>query len=126
FGQLASGAPKAFDQATPQLQQELTALQIPSDAQTQIVTGAKACYADSTTQKDHTAVPASCQQMQGQATGQNQTVETAVLVAAKEANAKNFGNAYNVGLIFSLCALALTFALSFTLPRHFKTVEGQA
>jgi len=120
FGQLAAGAPKAFDTVAPQLQQKLSAMQIPADTQQQIVNGSRICFSDLSAQNDHKEMPESCKQLQqGEAGGQ---VQAAVTEIAKKANAKNFANAYNGGLIFSLAALAATFLLSFTLPRKLHAV----
>lgn len=127
FGQLTSGAVSAFDKATPQLRQELTTLQVPAETQDQIIAGASTCFEDLNHQKDHAAMPESCQQLQSAVpdTETGQAVQTAVLAASQDANATNFGNAYKWGTVFVLGTLAIAFALSFTLPRHFKHTTAE-
>lgn len=125
FGHLTAGAGKAFDAVAPQLQKELSALQVSAEAQTAIVAGARQCFVDQSAQKDHTQLPASCQAM-ADAPGANSAIADTVVNAAKQANASNFASAYNWATVFSLGALAVTFILSFALPRHFKMTEGHA
>ena len=122
FGQLATNAPKAFDEAAPQLQQDLTSLQVPAEAQTAIIAGTRNCFVDRSAQKDTAHQPASCEAMQQNAPTDEvgKALETSVMAAVKTANAGNFANAFKWAAIVSLGAFALVTVLSFTLPRHFK------
>ncbi|HVI69417.1 MAG TPA: MFS transporter [Magnetospirillaceae bacterium] len=125
FGNLTTGASQAFDKITPQLDKELSALQLPTEARLAIMTGARDCFVDQSAQKEHDHLPASCQQMSANPTDGGE-IAGKVVTAAKEANAANFASAYNAATVFSLGALALTFLLSFTLPRRFKATAGHA
>lgn len=126
FGHIASSAPKAFDQVAPQLQKELSALQLPAQAQESIIKNVGQCFADRAAQKDQSELPESCKHVQAEPTPAGEVVNRAVVQAAKEANAANFANAYNWATVFSVGVMTLTFLLSFTLPRHFKMSEAPA
>ncbi len=119
FGQLTHNASNSLDKAVPQLQQHLAADHLPSRAQATIVQGFRNCYTDRINEKDTSVVPTSCQQS-GPQTPATQAIGTAIADTAKTANADNFEHAFRSGIFYELGLLALTFALSFLLPRHIR------
>jgi EmrB/QacA subfamily drug resistance transporter len=127
FGQLGSGSYAAFDAARPQLQKDLSAMQVSEQTQQEIINGARECFHDRTQQKDSTQVPASCERPADAPSGDaGKKLEETIVAAVKNANADNFASAYQAATIFSLGVLAVVFALSFALPRHFKAADPVA
>lgn len=118
FGFLTSGSSAHFDTVVPKLQDKLTALQVPVEAQTAIIASTKACFVDRSHEKDSSIIPASCQTNSSQPV--NQALVDLITSSAKEANEVNFAHAFRWAYIYELGFLALTVALSFLLPRKFN------
>jgi EmrB/QacA subfamily drug resistance transporter len=119
FGQLTHNADSSLNKAIPGLQQQLTAEHVPASAQGAIVTRFRACYTDRVNEKDTSVVPTSCQQS-GPQTPATQAIGSAIAANAKTANADDFNHAFRSGIFYELGLLALTFLLSFLLPRHIR------
>ncbi len=127
FGQLTHGATNSFDNVTPQLKHQLTALHVPEAQQNFIIADARTCFHDRSTEKDTNIVPDSCKQMNASApTKISQEIGNAVGSAAKQANASSFASAFRYGVIYSIILLVSITALSFTLPRKFRTATPDA
>jgi EmrB/QacA subfamily drug resistance transporter len=123
FGQLSNGAVKSFDDVTPQIRQDLTALHIPAQAQDQIVQGSRACYDDRSKQKDATETPASCKQLESGSSASNATgqkVGDVITNAVKKANANNFATAFRWAIVYVFGLLVVICTLSLLLPKKFK------
>ncbi|HSW98690.1 MAG TPA: MFS transporter [Candidatus Saccharimonadales bacterium] len=119
FGQLGSNAARSFSAVEPALRTQLTAQHLPAAAQTQIVSGVKQCFIDRTHEKDSTVVPASCKQ--GAAMAQvSPKLGQEIQQAALTANARNFAHAFRWGISFGVALLALTFGLTFVLPKRIR------
>jgi EmrB/QacA subfamily drug resistance transporter len=119
FGQLSHAAPASFDAVKPQLQQTLTAAQVPASAQPQIISGVEQCYVDQSRATDANQTPDSCKQLQ-QAGGSNKELSNDIKDAVRQANAANFENAFRWSITFAIALLVLTFGFSFLLPKQFK------
>jgi len=128
FGQLSQGAYQSFDNTAATLRKDLAALQVPVQAQDGIIAQTRACYYDRTTQKDESTVPASCQQAQSSmpTSALGQKIGDAITANVKQANAKNFAASFRAGVIYMVLILVVMCALSFTLPRKLRVVEGAA
>jgi hypothetical protein len=122
FGLLGSQAGTSVDAATPKLRAELTAAHVPAVAQDGIVAGFKTCYDDRVHQKDSSKLPASCQQTTDPRVPapMAEKIGVAMKAAAKDANERNFAHAFRTSIFCELILLAITFALSFALPRKVK------
>jgi EmrB/QacA subfamily drug resistance transporter len=120
FGQLNLAASPSFDSVEPKLRQELTAQHLPAQAQTAIITSVKACFVDRSQQKDNSIVPESCKQAEGTSAPGYKKIDDIITASAKQANATNFDNAFRWGIGYGIGLLAVTFALTLFLPRHFK------
>jgi len=118
FGFLTSGAATHFDTITPKLQDKLTALHVPVQAQSAIIASTKACFVDRSHEKDTSIVPASCQTNSSQPV--NQALVDVITSSAKEANEVNFAHAFRWAFIYELGFLTLTVIMSFLLPRKFN------
>jgi EmrB/QacA subfamily drug resistance transporter len=118
FGQLSHGAANSFKTVEPQLRRSLSAQHVPIAAQDEIISGVGRCFEDHTRQKDPAVVPESCK------VGQNQPVSqetmNAITHSALRANAANFDRAFRWGIGFAICLLAVTFSLTFLLPRRIR------
>ncbi len=130
FGQLTAHAATSFDSVAPGIRTQLSALHLPAAEQDQIIDGARACYADRSTQKDNSATPASCKQFTPnpaehanltpqQAAAQKQ-IGTILTTNLKQANTNNFIHGFRSAVTFELVILAIVFGLSFLLPRHIR------
>lgn len=128
FGQLSHGAYKAFDDITPKLRSDLTTMRVPSEAQDHIIAQSRTCFHDRVTQKDSSAVPASCAQAQGSAptSGFAKQLGDTIATSAKEANAQNFATSFRAGVIYVIFMLAVVCGLSLFLPKKFKMVDEAA
>jgi EmrB/QacA subfamily drug resistance transporter len=120
FGQLSSGASASFMSVRPQLVQQLTAAHIPHLNQSEIIDGVRACFVDRSRAKDDKVAPESCKRIQSGVAADNQ-VGRAIATSAIKANAANFDRAFRWSIIFAVGLLAMTFSLSFALPKQFKT-----
>jgi hypothetical protein len=121
FGQLSHGAPNSFTAVEPQLHQTLTSQHVPAAEQDVIIAMTKNCFVDRSSQTDANVTPKSCD-TQNNAGGSMSPVDTAPLYsAAKQANADNFSHAFKWSMAYTVGLLALTFGLSFGLPKHFRS-----
>jgi hypothetical protein len=92
---------------------------VPAPAQAVIIKSFRTCYTDRVNEKDTSVVPASCEQG-GPQTPATQAIGAAIANTAKTANANDFNHAFRSGIFYELGLLALTFMLSFLLPRHIR------
>ncbi|HSW65826.1 MAG TPA: MFS transporter [Bacillota bacterium] len=118
FAQLHHGAAPSIQAVEPRLRTQLSAEHVPEAAQDTIIAGVKTCYVDRISQKDPSETPESCKQAQSQpaSAGISKVVEQ----TAKEANARNFAQAFKWGIVLSLALLVVTFGLSLLLPKHIR------
>ncbi|MGF7228653.1 MAG: MFS transporter [Candidatus Saccharibacteria bacterium] len=125
FGQLGHGAYKSFDQAAPQLRQQLTVLHVPAQAQTVILAQTRDCFHDRSVEKDANVVPESCKQAQSAAPTIEaaKKVSTAIEHSALQANAINFAHGFRASIVYVVLLLGSVSALSLTLPRKLRIVE---
>lgn len=127
FGQLSHGAFQSYNDATPQLRQNLTTLHIPAEAQTQIIDQTRTCFHDRSVEKDSNIVPESCKQMQAPDSSKdnayNQQVGKAIELSARQANANNFGDAFRASVIYVILLLIVVCSLSLTLPKKFEIAQ---
>jgi len=119
FGQLSHAAPASFTSIEPQLQHTLSMQHVPAPAQTEIVEGVKQCFVDRSREKDSSIVPASCKQTTSN--NANPVLTQDITKSALQANATNFDNAFHWAIGYALALLAVTFSLTFLLPKRFKT-----
>jgi EmrB/QacA subfamily drug resistance transporter len=124
FGQISHGAASSFDTTAPQLRSQLTSYNLPVEAQDAIVSSTKQCYVDRSIEKDNTVVPASCKQSAG-TPGTDARIGKAIAGTAMTANDTNFNKAFKHAIIFETVVLAAVLALSFLLPKHFRTEAYQ-
>ncbi len=119
FGQISHASLDSFRVQEPRLQQQLTTLHVPVQAQAGIIAGSERCFHDRSTEKDTTVVPPSCQQATSAKT--DKAVGQVILETVRKANATNFTHAFRIGAIFTTLTLAIVFAISFVLPKHMNT-----
>ncbi|HWZ65972.1 MAG TPA: MFS transporter [Patescibacteria group bacterium] len=125
FGQLTSHAVVSFATVEPQIHQELTQLHLPSQVQNSIIQGVQACYTDRSKQTDASATPDSCKQLTNAPKNPaSQKIGDIIIGATKKANANNFINAFKAGIMYEAVLIAITFALSFALPRYIRRPEA--
>ena len=117
FGQLSHGAVSSFANVEPQLRTNLSAAHIPIANSDAIINGTKQCFVDRSREKDSNIIPASCKQP---STSSDKTIGTTITKSALAANADNFDQAFHWSIVYDLGLLALTFGLSFALPKHFR------
>jgi EmrB/QacA subfamily drug resistance transporter len=121
FGQLTGNANASFNSVEPQIRTQLTSAHIPADVQTSIISGARTCYNDRSSQTDATATPKSCENLsKGPTTPTSTQIGDILQNAAKKANTNNFANAFRASVIYEAIVLAVIFGLSFLLPRHIR------
>lgn len=121
FTHLTSNAVPSFSAQIPQLQQQLTALHVPAQARSQIIDGAKHCFADRSSSNDSNVLPDSCKQLgSSNSSAEGQKIADAVMNTAKQANTKNFVAGFRDAVVFEFCILAVIIVLSFSLPRHIR------
>lgn len=118
FGQLSHGAPSSFASVEPQLKQQLVAAHVPAAQQSEIIAGTKACFVDQSRSTDSNVAPKSCRQVQKAPAGR--ALAASIQHTALTANATNFNKAFKWSMVYALGLLALTFGLSFALPKHFR------
>lgn len=121
FGQLTQHASASFTAVEPQIRSELAQANVPEAMQTQIINGAKTCYADRASQKDAHQTPESCKQLENQpANPASDAIKNVMTSAIKEANSDNFTHAFNAVVWYESLLIAATFVMSFFLPRHIR------
>jgi EmrB/QacA subfamily drug resistance transporter len=121
FGQLTQHADASFSSVEPNIRTQLSKVHIPTQAQDSIVNDIRTCFTDRTKQKDASVTPDSCKQLQaGPQTPASAAIGTVVSDAAKKANSDNFINAFKAAAIYEGVLVAITFGLSFLLPRHIR------
>jgi EmrB/QacA subfamily drug resistance transporter len=123
FGQLGSGAMTSFTTVEPQLHSQLAAAHIPAGAQDQIVSGVRSCFVDQSRAADGDTTPESCKQAKANS-GDSQLTRD-VQKSALTANATNFNRAFKWSMVYTAGLLALTFALTYGLPRRFRAEAYQ-
>jgi EmrB/QacA subfamily drug resistance transporter len=118
FGLLNHQAANSFNKITSQFQAQLTSVNIPTETQSHIITATKQCFVDRSQQKDTTITPQSCKTTRTA----NSRKQVAVIAtqSVEKANSTNFANAFRWATTYEICILAITFGLTFFLPRHFK------
>lgn len=141
FGQLTTAAPASFDAVAPTIRNDLAATNIPVALQDEIVSSARTCYIDRSTQKDSSATPDSCKKLEsGTSTNTShlsaeqaaamkatqQKISDSLVQNLKVANTDTFISAFRAAVFFEIGVLAIVFALSFFLPRHIKMSENVA
>lgn len=119
FGQLSHAAPASFASVQPQLQQTLQAAHVPEQQQKAIVGGVRGCFIDQSRASDSSVTPKSCQQLEKGGSA-NPALTSKITHAALQANAVNFDRAFRWSIIYDLGLLAVTFGISFALPKHFR------
>ncbi len=126
FGQLTSHADASFTTVEPTIRTQLSAAHVPEQAQPTIIKNINTCFDDRTKQTDPSATPDSCKQLQaGPQTPASAAIGATVADAAKKANTDNFINAFKAAATYEIALVAVTFVLSFALPRHIRT-QGAA
>ncbi len=128
FGQLNHGAYKSFDDVSPKLRKDLTALHVPAQAQSSIIAQTRECFHDRSTADDQNIVPESCKQAQAAAptTEAGKAAGEAISASAKSANAANFAHGFRSSVIYVILLLVVACGLSMTLPKKFRVVEEGA
>lgn len=130
FGQLTQHAASSFDSTAATIRRDLTAAQVPAQAQDAIIEGAKSCFVDRNTEKDSSITPESCKKLaptqaqqsamtDAQRAAQVKIGET-ITTNVRQANTDNFISGFKIALIYQMTILGLVFALSFLLPRHIR------
>ena len=127
FGQLTTHSDASFTSVESNIRTELTKAQVPAQAQAPILDGVRDCFNDRSKQKDATETPESCKALENQPKNPaSDKIATVITDGVKEANADNFINAFRAGTIYEGVLIALTFVLSFMLPRHIRPEAAQA
>lgn len=127
FGQLTTHSDASFTSVEANIRTELTKANVPAQAQTPILDGVRECFNDRSKQKDASETPESCKTLENQPKNPaSEKIATVITDGVKEANADNFINAFRAGTIYEGVLIALTFALSFLLPRHIRPEAAQA
>lgn len=118
FNQLSANAAVSFDDVSPDIKTAAAKTGLPAQAQEQIIAGAKTCYVDRVKQKDTSATPNSCKALQSQPQSPAmKPIGDAIEKAVKDANAKNFTDAFHAALVYAWVLAGVTFILSFMFPR---------
>jgi len=123
FGQLTANSNTSFTNVESNIRTELTAANIPEQAQSPIIEGVKTCYNDRAAQKDANETPASCEKFEGAnqpKTPQSEKLASIIEDGVKQANTDNFIHAFGAGVIYQTVLIGITFILSFMLPRHIR------
>lgn len=125
FGQLDHAALKSFDDASPKLRSDLSALHVPAQAQDAIVGQVRDCYHDRAAQKDSTIVPESCKKAEASAPTDEagKKVAEAVTNGVKQANANNFASGFRSSVVYVIVMLFVVSILSVLLPRKLRMSE---
>lgn len=121
FGQLTQHSDASFTSVESNIRTELTKANVPVQAHTTILKSVRTCYNDSAKQKDSTERPESCKTLEAQPQNPaSEKIGTIISDGVKQANSNNFINAFRAGVIYESVLIAITFALSFMLPRHIR------
>ncbi len=127
FGQLTTHSDASFTSVESNIRTELTKANVPAQAQTPIINGVRDCFNDRAKQKDSTITPESCKTLENQPKNPaSEKIATVITDGVKQANTDNFINAFRAGTIYEGALIALTFILSFLLPRHIRPEAAQA
>ncbi|MFE3056852.1 MFS transporter [Nocardia sp. NPDC059239] len=120
FAQLDSGSGRGVDVVAPQVRTEFTAAGLNTQAQTQILSGFRACVQDRSAGTNPAETPASCQAVQGPSTqsGKPDRVTEILSDAGKKANAENFSRTFGLTLWWGVGILAAVFVGFFAVPRR--------
>jgi EmrB/QacA subfamily drug resistance transporter len=126
FGQLTHHADASFTSVEPTIRNELAKAHLPAQAQTTILASVRTCYNDRAQEKDATVTPDSCKMLDDQPqTPASKQIGTIITDGVKKANGDNFVNAFRAGILYEFALIALTFCLSFLLPRHIRREAPQ-
>jgi EmrB/QacA subfamily drug resistance transporter len=129
FGLLASQATPSAEQVTPGLRGGLQAAGVPAGVQQQVVAGFLACARDRAATQDPTAVPASCQQPQGQPVASSPDaggrVQQVIGAAAGDARKEVFTRATQQTLWFNAGVFLASFLLTLLLPATPRSQQPQ-
>lgn len=115
FGQLGHAAPASYASISSNLQNQLSAQQLPASEINAITKQVGYCFVDRSREKDSSIVPASCRAI----SSQNPAISKAVGENIAQANSKNFSNSFRWSAILEVGFLAVTFLLVFALPKKF-------
>jgi EmrB/QacA subfamily drug resistance transporter len=121
FGLLGSHARAVGDDLAPKLRSDLQTAGVSAPVSRQVVSGFETCFADRSSAKDPSTVPASCRQAQAQDGGQRQ-IGQVVGAAADAARRQNFSDVLERTLLFEVAVFLSCFLLIFLLP----TARGRA
>jgi EmrB/QacA subfamily drug resistance transporter len=121
FGQLTKHADASFTSVEPSIRTELSKAHLPAQAQSTVLTSVRTCYNDRAKQKDSSNTPDSCKALESQPQNPaSKQIGTIITDGVKKANSDNFVNAFRAGVIYEFVLIAITFGLSFLLPRHIR------
>ena len=138
FNLLPSQAPFSADAFTPQVRQAVVEAHLPPAAQDQLVEQFKTCFAERTTQKDPTQVPASCipqpaavpagaspAQMVAMRQAEDRLAD-ALQLAGRHATARNFVDVEQRALAIETGTILVVAVLTFYLPKklHIQDARG--
>jgi hypothetical protein len=129
FAVLAGHVPTATDAVAPALRAELSTVGVPAPVQDQIVAGLRACGHDHAVAKDAAATPASCDRLAatartaGTSAESGAVVKRAIMATAQDAQKRAFNDAMTVSIWLEAAMLAVTFVVSFLLPRRARPEE---
>ncbi|MGQ4430754.1 MFS transporter [Streptomyces sp. SAS_260] len=130
FGLLGGGIAGAVDHRSDDLRDRLTAAHVAPATQDRIVADLRRCASDRATAKDPAATPASCALLGKDtraavtATEAGARIPAALEATASSAFRSGFGSVIQTLLWIVDGMLALTFLLSFLLPRHARPEEA--
>lgn len=121
FGQLTNHADASFTSVEPSIRAQLAQAHLPEQAQDAVLKDVRTCFTDSAKQKDASQTPESCKKLEeGPQTPASKVIGDAVKDAAKKANTDNFISAFKAAMLYEGALIAVTFVLSFLLPRHIR------
>ena len=127
FGQLTVHSDASFTSVESNIRTELTKANVPAQAQTPILDSVRDCFNDRAKQKDSAVTPESCKTFENQPKNPaSEKIAAIITDGVKEANTNNFINAFRAGTIYEGVLIAITFFLSFLLPRHIRPEAAQA
>jgi EmrB/QacA subfamily drug resistance transporter len=121
FGQLSQHSDASFTSVEPSIRAELSKAQVPEQMQTGIIKGVRDCFNDRSAQNDASDTPESCKKLEnGPKNPASDAISKTVKDAAEKANTANFINAFKFAVIYEISLAAITFVMSFMLPRHIR------
>lgn len=127
FGQLTVHSDASFTSVESNIRTELSKANVPEQAQTPILNSVRDCFNDRAKQKDSAEIPESCKTLENQPKNPaSEKIASIITDGVKEANTNNFINAFRAGTIYEGVLIAITFFLSFLLPRHIRPEAAQA